>query len=74
MPSCFFQIRKEDFLNYDIIFGMDRWNMEDLELRAPANSRAKLVPFGVYDPQRELEIRDPYCVSLLYKFNYFIIT
>ena len=27
-PCCFFQIRKQDFTDFDIIFGMDEENME----------------------------------------------
>lgn len=54
------QITKGDFTKFDVIFGMDEENMEDLKERAPKNSTASLELLGSYDPEGELIIEDPY--------------
>jgi low molecular weight phosphotyrosine protein phosphatase len=54
------RILNEDFDNFDYILGMDYKNLENLTKMAPENSRAKVQLFGEYDPEDEIEIRDPY--------------
>ncbi|XP_028138184.1 low molecular weight phosphotyrosine protein phosphatase 1 [Diabrotica virgifera virgifera] len=54
------QIQKNDFNEFDYIFGMDEDNMSDLESRAPKGSKAKRLLLGEFDPQGERIIRDPY--------------
>ncbi|XP_053383985.1 low molecular weight phosphotyrosine protein phosphatase-like [Mercenaria mercenaria] len=53
-------VNKDDFTRYDVIFGMDEANMEELEERKPSNCTAKLKMLGEYDPEKEVVIRDPY--------------
>ncbi|XP_043472484.1 low molecular weight phosphotyrosine protein phosphatase 1-like [Leptopilina heterotoma] len=53
-------IKKDDFVNFDWIFGMDEENMEELERMKPKNAKAKLELLGKYDPEGEIIIRDPY--------------
>lgn len=59
----FSQINKNDFVNFDYIFGMDDHNIEDLNERAPKNATAKILLLGEFDPNGERIIRDPYYVS-----------
>ncbi|XP_075975396.1 low molecular weight phosphotyrosine protein phosphatase-like [Anticarsia gemmatalis] len=54
------QIVIEDFYYFDYIFGMDEYNMSELNDLAPEGSKAKLSLFGEFDPQGERIIRDPY--------------
>ncbi|XP_045449473.1 low molecular weight phosphotyrosine protein phosphatase-like isoform X2 [Melitaea cinxia] len=54
------QITKEDFNNFDFIFGMDQKNISDLKSMAPENCKAKIFLFGEFDPEGERIIRDPY--------------
>ncbi|XP_049810571.1 low molecular weight phosphotyrosine protein phosphatase 1-like [Schistocerca nitens] len=54
------QIRKDDFNQFDYIFGMDDENMENLKHQAPAGSKAQLQLVGAFDPKGERIIRDPY--------------
>ncbi|CAD7086879.1 unnamed protein product [Hermetia illucens] len=54
------QITKEDFEKFDYIFGMDMGNVRDLNELKPANSKAKILLLGDFDPQGEKHIRDPY--------------
>lgn len=54
------QITKDDFKNFDFIFGMDESNMRDLNDKKPSGSKSKLILLGSYDPQGERIIRDPY--------------
>lgn len=51
---------EDDFTKYDVIFGMDEANMDELEDRKPKNCSAKLKLFGECDPEGETIIRDPY--------------
>lgn len=53
-------VTRDDFTRYDVIFGMDDANMEELEERKPTNCSAKLKMLGEYDPKGERIIRDPY--------------
>lgn len=54
------QLTKEDFNQFDYIFGMDHENISDIKARAPKTYTAKIELFGSYDPKKELIIRDPY--------------
>ncbi|GLV46165.1 primo-1 [Carabus blaptoides fortunei] len=55
------QIRKNDFVKYDYIFGMDYENMDDLKRLAKVpNIKSELLLLGDFDPQGEKIIRDPY--------------
>ncbi|XP_047475461.1 low molecular weight phosphotyrosine protein phosphatase-like [Penaeus chinensis] len=54
------QLTKEDFNQFDYIFGMDHENISDIKARAPKTYTAKIELFGAYDPKKELLIRDPY--------------
>ncbi|XP_029154804.1 low molecular weight phosphotyrosine protein phosphatase-like [Nylanderia fulva] len=58
------QITKEDFNQFDWIFGMDNDNIQDLNgLKStikPMECRAKVELLGSYDPSGEVIIRDPY--------------
>merc|ERR1712150_417065 len=53
-------LKKRDFTDFDVIFGMDDANMSDLEDMAPSGSTALLKRLGEYDPEKELTIQDPY--------------
>jgi len=57
------QIKKQDFEEFDYIFGMDDENMDDLKRLAPPNSKAKLLLLGDYGLERKDRIiEDPYYV------------
>ena len=43
---------------------MDQNNIDGLKREAPANSKAKILLLGDYDPQGDKIIRDPYYVSV----------
>ncbi|XP_026668919.1 low molecular weight phosphotyrosine protein phosphatase-like isoform X2 [Ceratina calcarata] len=53
------QITKEDFYNFNWIFGMDNGIVYDLYQMQPEDSQAKIELLGKYDPNGELNIRDP---------------
>ncbi|XP_017754760.1 PREDICTED: low molecular weight phosphotyrosine protein phosphatase-like [Eufriesea mexicana] len=53
------QITKEDFYNFNWIFGMDNGIVYNLCHMQPDNSQAKIELLGKYDPNGELNIRDP---------------
>lgn len=59
------QITRDDFRNFDIIFGMDCWNVEDLEILAKdtPGSKARILLLGELDPEGVRNIPDPYVVS-----------
>lgn len=57
------QITISDFYEFDYIFGMDEYNIEDLQDLRPADSNAKIMLLGDLDPQGDRIIYDPYCVS-----------
>lgn len=61
------QLTRQDFRDCDFIFGMDGWNVEDLELLAgdTEGSKARIFLIRDFDPMGTGDIRDPYCVSLL---------
>lgn len=54
------QITKNDFNDFEYIFGMDEDNMSALKSRAPSGSKAELLLLGSFDPEGERIIRDPY--------------
>ncbi|XP_037948626.1 low molecular weight phosphotyrosine protein phosphatase 1-like [Teleopsis dalmanni] len=55
------QITSKDFNEFDYIFGMDDENMSDLESRAPAGSKAKLLMLGNFGLEKsDRIIEDPY--------------
>lgn len=66
---CVLQINKNDYTNYDYIFGMDNSNILDLKERAPKNATAKILLLGDFDPKGDKIIRDPYYVSVLSIYN-----
>lgn len=53
-------ITKDDFTNFDWIFGMDNSNIQELNDMKPNNATAKIELLGNYDPEGEVIIRDPY--------------
>lgn len=61
------QINESDFFDFDYIFGMDDYNMEDLKERTPEASIAKVLLLGEYDYNKPNVIPDPYFVSCLDK-------
>ncbi|KAL8624743.1 hypothetical protein ACOMHN_002438 [Nucella lapillus] len=51
----------DDYNKFDVIFGMDEANMEDLHSMKPAPlCRASLQMLGDWDPQQDRIIEDPY--------------
>jgi len=54
------QLTKKDFTLFDVIFGMDDENMEDLDSMKPKNGTSELKLLGDYDPEGERIIVDPY--------------
>ncbi|XP_046826008.1 uncharacterized protein LOC124427308 isoform X1 [Vespa crabro] len=52
-------ITKADFYKYNWIFGMDSYIMEYLYPLKPENSKAIVEILGKYDPNGEINIRDP---------------
>ncbi|XP_050740129.1 low molecular weight phosphotyrosine protein phosphatase-like [Eriocheir sinensis] len=54
------QLKRADFNHFDYIFGMDNENISDIEALSPATYKAKVELFGIYDPKKQLLIRDPY--------------
>ncbi|XP_069961831.1 low molecular weight phosphotyrosine protein phosphatase 1 isoform X2 [Bactrocera oleae] len=55
------QIKKDDFLQFDYIFGMDEENMSELRNLSPANSKAKLLLLGDFGLDKsDRIIVDPY--------------
>lgn len=65
IPYIFNQIKKNDFTEFDFIFGMDDENIEDLTSKATSQSKAKIDLLGNHDPEGERIIRDPYYVSMV---------
>lgn len=53
------EITREDFYNFDWIFAMDSYILSNLCQMEPLGCHAKIELLGQYDPERELEIRDP---------------
>ncbi|BES93160.1 unnamed protein product [Nesidiocoris tenuis] len=55
------QLTTDDYNKFDYIFGMDEDNIRELKRRAPkGSSSASIELLGSYDPNGEVEIRDPY--------------
>lgn len=60
------QIRRQDFVEFDYIFGMDYWNVDDLMALAGSGdteSSARIHLLREFDPKGIGNIDDPYCVS-----------
>lgn len=57
------QIRRADFYEFDYIFGMDDYNMDDLRSMSPPDASARIELLGRYDFGRPDVIPDPYFVS-----------
>lgn len=57
------QIEDADFRKFDFIFGMDEYNISELQEIAPADKRAEIYMLGQFDPQGRLPMIDPYGVS-----------
>lgn len=58
------QITKQDFYEFDYIFGMDEDNMSDLRRLAPKDCKAELLMLGDFGLSKEKRIiEDPYYVS-----------
>lgn len=64
------QITKDDFYQFDYIIGMDYYNIEDLNDLKPADSKAKILLLGDFDPEGERIIRDPYAVRIQKKLSF----
>lgn len=58
------QITTEDFHTFDYIFGMDDYNVEDLNNLKPQDAKAQIFLLADFDPEGEGIIRDPYCVRM----------
>ncbi|XP_065168146.1 low molecular weight phosphotyrosine protein phosphatase-like [Atheta coriaria] len=56
------QVHRDDFIEYDYIFGMDEHNQQDLEeeARRVKNPKAKIMLLGEMCPEDDVTIRDPY--------------
>jgi protein-tyrosine phosphatase len=54
------QIRPADFERFDLILGMDRENLRELQALAPAHGRARLGRLRDFDPQGPGDVPDPY--------------
>lgn len=58
------QIKKQDFTDFDYIFGMDEDNMSQLRSLAPKGSKAELLMLGDFGLNaKDRIIEDPYYVS-----------
>lgn len=54
------QLCPEDYEKFDWIFGMDNYNIRDINRKKPANSKAVVQLLGDYHPNGSCIIRDPY--------------
>ncbi|WP_394888238.1 low molecular weight protein-tyrosine-phosphatase [Mesorhizobium sp. AaZ16] len=54
------KIVPEDFHRFDLILGMDRSNVEDLEALAPADAKARVLLFLDFAEGASGEVPDPY--------------
>ena len=54
------QVEADDFLRFDLILGMDRENLRELQRLRPAKSRAEVKLLMDYAPQAGREVPDPY--------------
>ncbi|CAG7821082.1 unnamed protein product [Allacma fusca] len=53
-------IRNSDFQTFQWIFGMDDYNITDLEDLSPKEYQGQIALLGSFDPQGQTIIRDPY--------------
>lgn len=68
------QITKQDFNDFDYIFGMDEENMSELRSLAPKNSKAELLMLGDFGLAKENRIiEDPYYVRTVYGIYKFTV-
>ncbi|VDM42424.1 unnamed protein product [Toxocara canis] len=69
------QVTTEDFRNFDYIMGMDAHNVCDLkEIESlAADGKAVVQMFGMYDPEGECEVPDPYYEKGLEAFEQVVI-
>lgn len=60
------QITRNEFIDCEIIFAMDCWNVQDLEILSndTPGSKAKIYLIRDFDPEGSGNIPDPYCVSI----------
>ncbi|KQA21442.1 phosphotyrosine protein phosphatase [Vibrio metoecus] len=58
------QITQQDFLDYDLIYAMDKTNLADLIDLCPLSCRSKLGLFLSYAATTEKEVPDPYQRSM----------
>ncbi|XP_077978414.1 low molecular weight phosphotyrosine protein phosphatase-like isoform X1 [Glandiceps talaboti] len=54
------QLTREDFSNFQYIFGMDDSNIRNINAVKPKDSTAKVMLLGSYDPKGHKIIQDPY--------------
>lgn len=54
------QLSKNDFRQFEYILCMDESNLANINRVKPANSTATIKMLGQYDPQKVLEVEDPY--------------
>lgn len=54
------QVTAEDFRNFDVIFAMDRSNLDDLLARAPSSAHNRIHLFLDYAHGTGAEVPDPY--------------
>ncbi|XP_028996852.1 low molecular weight phosphotyrosine protein phosphatase isoform X1 [Betta splendens] len=56
------QVTKDDFMSFEYILCMDESNLSDLKRKGNSvkNLKAKIELLGIYDPQKQLIISDPY--------------
>lgn len=54
------QLCADDFEKFDWIFGMDNYNIRDINRKKPANSKAVVQLLGDYFPGRKVIIEDPW--------------
>ena len=54
------QICQNDFYRFDWIFGMDDWNIHEINRIKPRDAKVKVEMLGKWDPENQLIIADPY--------------
>lgn len=54
------QLVQEDFNKFDFIFGMDQYNISDINRKKPKQSKAQVLLLGSFDPKGDTIIKDPY--------------
>ncbi|KAI5811629.1 phosphotyrosine protein phosphatase I superfamily [Peziza echinospora] len=54
------QVTKKDFTDFDYVLAMDESNLRDLQRKAPAGSKAKVMLFGDFSKKKGELVVDPY--------------